>query len=483
MRFLLDTNILIAADPIGPRAVEPGSDSVVKFIRLANEHRHATCRHEASDYDISRNADLLTREFRMRSLEKFPLLQHAPPIQPVILSRLGENPEGSNEWVDQRMLAAVLGDAVDFLVTDDEKLRNRAARLGLRDRTMSANAATAWILRSAPLPSDPLPLVRQVEAQALDADDPIFGSVRESYEGFDQWFAKCKLQHRTSWIIRNDELAAVTIVNEETDTQYIFGGKTLKICLFKVSEFHGSMRYGELLLKAVLDYAVQNQYNSAYITMKPNLEGLITFCESFGFSQAAMRAGDDLVLVKSFAPNSDAISLSSLNYHVAYGPHLYRYSGIPVFVVPIQPKFHDLLFPEANPQLLPERNPFGNGIRKAYLCNAGIRGIADGSVLYFYRSQDWQSLTAVGVAEGVKISSSADEIARYVGKRTVYSYPEIEEMAEKGEILAILFRQARILKAPISTRSLQQAKVWERPPQSIMRLEHNAVEWIEEKTR
>lgn len=488
MRFLLDTNILIAADPIGLGAVEPGSDSVVKFIRLANEHQHATCRHEASDYDISRNADPFTREFRMRSLEKFPLLQHAPPIQPTISSTLGTKTEGSNEWVDQCMLAAVLGNAVDFMVTDDERLLARASRLNLGDRTMNAREAISLILRYAPMPSAPLPLVQQIQAQALDASDQIFVSVRNDYApDFDEWFKKCQRAHRDSWIIgndANDALAAVTIVNQETDSRYIFGGKTLKVCLFKVSESHSFMRYGELLLKAVLDYAVRNQYSAAFLTVFEKYENLISFAKSFGFTQTATPTGlGELVLKKSFNPPSSANFMPALDYHIAYGPNLYRYSGMPTFVVPIQPQFHDRLFPEANQQLLPERNPFGNGIRKAYLCNAGLRTIDKGAVLYFYRSQDWHALSAVGIVEGVTRSKDAKAIARYVGRRTVYSYTEIEEMANKGPVLAILFRQARIFKTPIHAQSLRQAKVWKRPPQSIMRLEPSAVKWIEEKTR
>lgn len=105
-------------------------------------------------------------------------------------------------------------------------------------------------------------------AHNLNTQDPIFHSIRDDYCGFDQWLAKCHEEHRDCWTVENNgDLAALTIVKDETPAEFGPGGKTLKICLFKVSEEHPGLRYGELLLKSVFDYAYENSYESAYLTV------------------------------------------------------------------------------------------------------------------------------------------------------------------------------------------------------------------------
>ena len=488
MKFLLDTNVLIDAEPTA--VVEVGRDGTalaIELIGLANEHGHLLRSHPATYKDLERKRDPASRALRRLLVRKYPPLQSPPPIQRAIIAELGTEIEGSNGWVDQCMIAALIGKAADFLVTNDESLRRRSGPLGLGDRAMSTRAAIAWIRHAAPVhpaPSSPLPLIHQMQAQQLDIDDRIFVSVRNDYSPyFDEWFEKCQSENRTCWVINDDGLAAVTIVKDETPADFNLPGKTLKVCLFKVAEPHAGMRYGELLLKAVLDYGRINEYETAYVTAFPKYEDVSAFFPNFGFTLIEAQSKlKEHVFVKSLTPSVNAASLPALDYHIAYGPYHYK-TSMPAFIIPIQPTYHDRLFPEANRQLLPERNPFGNGIRKAYLCNAGIRSIVKGSVLYFYRSQDWHAITVVGVVEETVVSSDPSEIARHVGRRTVYSAPEIDKMAANGEVLAILFRQARVLEMPIHDRSLQQAKVWKGPPQSIMRLRQRAVEWIEERAR
>ena len=149
---------------------------------------------------------------------------------------------------------------------------------------------------------------------------------------------------------------------------------------------------------------------------------------------------------------AETAHLSALDFNVRYGPLIARLTGVPTYVIPIRPHFADLLFPEAADQLsLPsvqELHPFGNSIRKAYLCRAQLGAVPSGSNLIFYRSATRRGAFAMGVAEGSLRSPNADEIAAYVGKRTVYRYQEIADMCEQGEVLAILFRQVGVLSRP-----------------------------------
>lgn len=104
-------------------------------------------------------------------------------------------------------------------------------------------------------------------------------------------------------------------------------------------------------------------------------------------------------------------------------------------MVPIEPRWHRLLFPDGEPvedTLFPatlglSAQPFGNALRKAYLCNASSRLLRPGDPLLFYRSRDQKAVYVVGVCEDTLVSQEPDEIIATVGRRTVYSLQEIQQ--------------------------------------------------------
>ena len=489
LKLLLDTNVLIAAYPKDRGAVEPLTGLASELIRLANESGHTTYSHKAAiEYDTDSIVDLQDRDWRRMLLEKHPTLPSHPAIHTRILKELGTPSHGSNDWVDHVLIAAAMGNAVNILVTEDQGILRKARRLGLADRVVDIDEAIGIIRALAPKATSPMLIARQVEAHTLSEMDPIFDSLRQDYPGFDEWLAKCKQEHRTCWVIKDGEtLAAVTIVKDETPAEYQILGRTLKIAMFKVSESYPGMKYGELLLKAVFDYVAGNSYESAYVTVLPIHWRVIDFFEIFGFSAIDQRTQlDEIVLSKSFVPCNEDRYLLPLEYHIRFGPMNYRSDmDVSAFIVPIQPRFHRILFPELEVvqkfSIMQDSRPFGNSIRKAYLSQSK-RSISPGAILYFYRSHDMRALTLVGIAESMCFSSNADTITSHVWKRTVYSQDEIVSMTSdaKRGTMAILFRQARAIQPPISDRALRSAGIWSRPPQSIMKLtsgEH--VRWIQ----
>ncbi len=486
MNLLLDTNILIAAYPRDRRAVEASSNLASELIRLANEYGHTTYIHPYTiEYDL-RIDDQQNREWRIRLSDKHPHLSSPPSIQPGISNRLGTPEQGSNDWVDHNMIAAVVGNAVDGLVTEDKKVLSKSKSLELGERVMNIEDAIAMLRGLMPKHSNPRLLAGEVEAHLINGEELIFESLRNDYPGFDDWLAKCKREHRTAWIIKDDQaLAALTIVKDENPAEYNILGKTLKIGLLKVSEYYPGMRYGESLLKAVFDYIQANSYDTAYVTILPKYENVTRFFEDFGFNKIdAITELNEFVLVKSFTPSSDSDSLDPLEYHILYGPHNYLHDQ-PAFIVPIQPNFHKQLFPELElnmqfPEML-NSHPFGNSIQKAYLSKRDNRSIVPGSILYFYRSHDWRRLTVVGIVEEIMLSQYPREIASYVGKRTVYSYDDIRSMVcgKNPNVLSILFRQSLTIDMNINYGSLRCANILSGPPQSITRISQEGVQWIQ----
>ena len=95
----------------------------------------------------------------------------------------------------------------------------------------------------------------------------IFSSLRADYPGFDQWFDKCRKQHRDCWVLEiENEIAGLVIRKDENYAEAGTrnpGPKVLKICTFKVrDEFQGE-KFGELLLKQVLWFVQRNSYDRA----------------------------------------------------------------------------------------------------------------------------------------------------------------------------------------------------------------------------
>ena len=128
-------------------------------------------------------------------------------------------------------------------------------------------------------------------------------------------------------------------------------------------------------------------------------------------------------------------------------------------------------------QWLPPLNPAGNAIKMAYLCHAQTKEIKPGDVILFYRSGDVRAITSIGVAETYETLSDADEIAARVKRRTVYSMPEIQEIAKKPTRV-LLFRLIKHLSKPLSQEWLGLHHILNGAPQSIVRIDNNSFERI-----
>ncbi len=125
-----------------------------------------------------------------------------------------------------------------------------------------------------------------------------------------------------------------------------------------------------------------------------------------------------------------------------------------------------------------EAKPFGNAIRKAYPCHTVTRQLQPGSTLLFYRSRDAKAITCVGVVEDTLVSSDATRVAAFVGQRTVYSLQEIEKMCQHAEVVAIRFRQDRLLRQPIYRAEMVSEGIANRAPQSIQHVASEVIPWL-----
>jgi hypothetical protein len=179
-----------------------------------------------------------------------------------------------------------------------------------------------------------------------------------------------------------------------------------------------------------------------------------------------------------------------LNY-----PRFCAGSEVPVYGIPIQEAYHEILFPELVQRRQTDlfqslglgggpRTP-GNTIRKVYLCRAKANITTPGALLLFYKGKSMkppsQTITTIGVFEDMRYAHSLEELRQMAGGRSVYSERQLVGWGATGDrpVKLINFLLAGHIEPPIGLPQLQADGVFGRhPAQSIFQLRSDAARAI-----
>ena len=193
-------------------------------------------------------------------------------------------------------------------------------------------------------------------------------------------------------------------------------------------------------------------------------QDLVALLEDFGFVKFGPYKNDCTYVkeMRKGAVRAEWNEEQRLEYDIRHYPHFVDGAEVKKFLVPIQPAFHDRLFPDLErrdylPGLIPDDTSEANAIKKAYICGSGIKHLCKGDILLFYRSCDRKSIACIGVVEDFLRSDTASDIIPFVARRTVFFDDEIRNKASGGELLAILFRVVRYLKNEVKLSQLKRA--------------------------
>ena len=135
MRYLVDYNVIIPMEPSTVTDFEVNTELPMEFYQLIQRSGHQLCFHPAIHSDIDRDADVDRAALRRKVITRYVLLESPPGDEFLDSVAVGSPPRDSNNWVDNQLLAALVANAVDVLVTEDIKMHRKAARLGLSNRT------------------------------------------------------------------------------------------------------------------------------------------------------------------------------------------------------------------------------------------------------------------------------------------------------------------------------------------------------------
>lgn len=476
LTFLLDTNVLI---PLQDSYAVLGA-SLANFHRLALVGGHKLVYHPASILDFERDSDLGRRARNLEHVRRYPALE-----QPVKCpwNTPATNP---NDTCDNEILYALECDAAHALVTEDKRLLAKARARGLAHRTYNIQTAEDW-LRRLHQPFDvALPNIDDVPLHSLTPElgGVFFDSLRAGYVGFDDWFRRKARENRKAWAYRDETsvLGAICVYDVQTDEVVTdegkrLDGKALKLCTFKVGQSVRGRKVGELFLKAAFRYGTENACENIFIHADVEKHVyLVNLLVDFGFDDVGSY-GADRVFVKQHPVNApDIAGISPLDFVRRFYPHYRDGHLVQKFLVPIQQEFHRILFPDyqaLQAQLFAPRGSVGNAIKLAYLCHAASKQIRPGDVLLFYRSEDEQAVTSLGVVDQFAVLSDAASIAAMVSRRTVYSIQDIEGMSTRPTKV-ILFRLVKHFTTPVTLKRLLDDGVVAGNIQSITKISDDA---------
>lgn len=492
--MLFDTNVLIHLED--PKELTPELQELRKLIIT---HGHQICVHASTFEDVGRDSNDARRTVLLSKLKGYPTISSQQPDQ-AFEAKVG--PASSpNEAVDDTILFGLLKKKVDFLVTGDKGIFKKAVLLGLEDRVLSIQSALSFFERLHALVLPRTDLLETKLVSELNIDDAFFDSLKLEYGfAFIEWFDKISREGRESWcyVQPDGRLKALMITKKEIEVVVaeppLPKAKRLKICTLKV-EING-LKLGEHFLHIAFDFCVKNGIYEVYLTHFEEADDpLVRLIQEFGFERRGFNNVEsrrtpgkrEQVFLKCFQASGPEIqALAPFDFAKKFGPAFKDGETVGKFVVPIRPEFHDRLFPQylKKQKRLTSYLPtsFGNAIKKAYLCHSPIRQLRPGAILIFYRSEDEKAIGSLGVVERAEVFKNTDEIVRFVGTRTVYSEPEIREMA-KSEVLAILFRHHFDFLCRLSLAELVEKKILLAAPQSITEISQERYKLLKKEVR
>jgi len=466
MNILLDTNIIIPLEDTSKIL----DSSFAELRKLSAEQHHCLYIHPMQLDDINRDKNQDRRKIVLSRLKQYSQIENPPILSDQECNELGLSQSNDNDRVDNNVLFALYRGAVHLLVTNDEGIHRKASRIGLQDKVYRLGQCLLLLQRYT---TEPFVFdytgVKERFLYEINKNQPFFESLRQSYDGFDTWFQKCATDKRKCWCIEdgNGNIVAICIYKHELDAQLtdngdIISGRILKLCTFKVDPKARGKKLGERLLYIAFDYCVKNDLDWIYLhTFGEEQKTLVGLCTDYGFSCLGKYKQDDVYIKPMKLRDDNCDSLESL---IKYYPYFKDNESVQKFIIPIQPQFHEDLFPDFSSMKgsLFEKDQSlyscqGNTIKKAYLCHSKIKTIRKGDIILFYRSKDRKSIQCMGIVEDILFSENIDEVFPAIAKRTVYKYSDIQNILKK-RTLVILFRY-KALDKEISRQQIAKSEI------------------------
>lgn len=466
-KVLLDTNILIYRED---HCVI--NEEVAKLTRiLYDSDKCKLLIHPLSIEDINNMRNSKKKAVILSKINVYKKIVEPPIASAEFHNLVGKN-KIPNDIIDNNLLFAVYRNCVDYLITNDKKLKRKSNLINLSSRVLTINEAIN-LLKPLEKKEISIPVfIKKEFLYNIDINDKFFDTLKKDYKGFKEWYKRKSLNEKQAYISRyNNKIGSFLMLKLEDENEKYLDfkkpfskKKRLKISTFKVA--NTGNKIGETFIKIIVNEAILEKVEEIYITVFDKQSALINLLKEYGFNiytkKETMKSNGKIELENVMVRN-----LKDDNY-----PNVNTFNKR-FFIVPIKQKFHEKLFPESEKQLqisfsdLYGLNTYSNGIKKAYICNSNIKKILSKDILIFYSSEEKKGITSIGVVDFVFDDfKNVIDLYKMANRRTVYNLSELERMFKSSTKL-LMFKHHKSLKNHVSYKFLNENGILKRAPQSI----------------
>lgn len=431
MRILLDTNIVIHRE--APRII---IEKIGLLFYWFDKLHFTKYIHPATAEEINKLKDEDRRKTFNIKLSSYTVLNAPAALHPDVKKVCTPLDFNENDSNDTLLVNELYNDRVDFLITEDKKIKGKARLLNIEHKVFNVEEFLEKVTQENPelLDYKVLPIKQELFGE-INISDVFFESLKEDYVGFEKWFNR--KSEETTYICRSGEkiLGFLYLKTEGEHEAYneinpaFPRKKRLKVGTFKTA----LNRYllGERFIKIIFDNAIINDVDEIYVTIfdkRTEQIWLIRLFEEFGFvfhGKKQNENGDELVFVRDMRRqfNQEHPKLTF--------PFISRNSR--AFIVPIYPDYHTNLFPDSilrteNPEDFEDNEPYRNAISKVYISRSYRKDLKSGDSIVFYRTGGLYKavVTTIGIVENIATNiGSLEEFINLSKARSVFSEKEL----------------------------------------------------------
>ena len=450
-KILLDTNMMIYL--LDDHILDEKISKLTKILYDSGKYMIAV--HPNTIVEARKIKDKNKKDIFISKLEVYKIIENPPKVTENFNKKVGCKNE--NDLIDNEMLYAVVRNCVSYFITNDKGLLKKAELLKLNDRVLSINDAIEKFKQEEKVNVETPVFIKKEFLYNMDLNDDFFTTLRFDYKGFDNWFIKKQRNEEMAYITmtRENKVSSFLMLKEEDEKEDyssfekpFLPAKRIKVSTFKVSDT--GKKIGECFIKIMVHEAIQKNVDEIYVTTFEKQESLIYLLKQYGFylfTHKNTTKSDDTI-------EKEAVFVKNIKDKSQYPYVQIKNQGI--FVFPVIPKYHKLLFEDAEREYqisiddTQGKNTSANAIKKAFISNAKIKKIKPGDIVLFYASHNKKAITALGIIETTwNEFESQEEIFNMVRKRTAYDEKELKKVA-KLDSLVIMFKHYITFKNPIT---------------------------------
>lgn len=470
-KILLDTNIFIYIEDY-----KITDDDIIKLTQeLFDSEEYKIVIHPNTKKEANKIKDSEKRAIFLSKISVYPEIINPPKADKKFHDLVGCH--NSHDEIDNDMLFAIKRNCASYLITNDNDLRKKSKIVGLEEKVLSVSEALEKFHDNKIDFSHNSTFIEQKKLHNLDISDSFFSSLKNDYSGFEKWFAKKQEQGASAYVTFDDnaKIKAFLMLKQENEnepyndfTKTLLPKKRLKVSTLKVTD--NGKKIGEAFMKIIIENAIKLNVDEIYITLYPKQSLLIDLLTEYGFKKFCNK-----VNVINGVKCLEDVYIKQAKPVEEYYPFL-NPKDRKVFIVPIQEKYHNLLFRDIEPNIqLSIMDTKGlytssNCIKKAYLSDSKITTITPGSILLFYSSGNKKAITCLGIVDAVfNKFDNFDDLYNVVRKRTAYNENELRNNFKTNK-LVILFKLYYFFENYVSREFLLKNNIIKYNPQSIIQI-------------